>query len=229
MKRFFLVGCTSVLAALPGTGTFAKEQNSLKGAVEHYLQVQTQGLPGRVSYSVGSLDPSTQTSPCSAFEPFLPAGSRLWGKSTVGVRCLGPASWTIYVPVQVSVFGDYLVSAQPLTAGKVLAAGDFIARSGDLGLLASTTLTDPAQAVGKSVKHGIASGQPLRSDQLIAPWAVQQGQSVKLISKGSGFSVSNEGKALNNAAEGQVAQVRTHSGQTVSGIARSGGKVEISY
>ena len=64
---------------------------------------------------------------------------------------------------------------------------------------------------------------------MIAPWAVQQGQNVKTISSGAGFSVSSDGKALNNAAEGQVVQVRTNTGQTVSGIARPGGIVEISH
>ena len=88
---------------------------------------------------------------------------------------------------------------------------------------------DADQAVGRTVRFGIAAGQPLRSDQLIAPWAVQQGQTVKTVSRGGGFNVSSEGRALNNAQEGQVVQVRTPSGQTVSGIARAGGIVEIRY
>jgi len=69
----------------------------------------------------------------------------------------------------------------------------------------------------------------MRSDQLVAAWAVQHGQSVKTVTHGAGFSVSSEGKALGNAADGQVVQVRTPSGQTVSGIARSGGIVEIRH
>ena len=90
-------------------------------------------------------------------------------------------------------------------------------------------LTDPAQARGKTVRSSVAAGQPLRGDLLIAPWSVQQGQSVKLVSTGAGFTVSNEGKALNNASEGQVAQVRTASGQVVSGVARGLGIVEVTY
>jgi len=207
----------------------AVAQDSLTSTLEHYLQTQTQGLPGKVSYHIGQLDPRTQLSPCSAFEPFLPAGSRLWGKATVGVRCLGPATWTVYVPVQVNVSGNYLVSARPIAAGQLLGSGDIVSRSGDLSSLPTSILTDPAQAVGKTIKNSIAAGQPLRSDWLIAPWAVQQGQSVKLVSTGAGFSVSSEGKALNNAVEGQVVQVRTGSGQTISGIARPGGIVEVSY
>lgn len=207
----------------------AHAQNSLADTLDHFLRTQTQGLPGKVSYTVGQLDSRTQLSPCNAFEPFLPAGSRLWGKATVGVRCLGPSAWTIYVPVQVTVSGNYLVTTRSMAAGQILGAGDIVSRSGDLSSLPVNILTDQAQAIGKTVKNGISAGQPLRSDFVIAPWAVQQGQTVRLVSKGSGFSVSGEGKALNNAADGQIAQVRTASGQSVSGIARPGGIVEVSY
>jgi flagellar basal body P-ring formation protein FlgA len=219
----------ALLTLLLVAASSAVAQDSLTSTLEHYLQTQTQGLPGKVSYRIGQLDPRTQLTPCSAFEPFLPAGSRLWGKATVGVRCLGPSTWTVYVPVQVNVSGTYLVSARPLAAGQLLGSGDIVTRSGDLSSLPTSILTDPAQAVGKTIKNGIAAGQPLRSDWLTAPWAVQQGQSVKLVSTGAGFSVSSEGKALNNAVEGQIVQVRTGSGQTISGIARPGGIVEVSY
>lgn len=204
-------------------------QSPLYRTIEDYLRTQTQGLPGKVSYRITPLDSRTQLSPCDAFEPFQPGGAAPWGKTTVGVRCLGPSSWTIYVQVQISIQAKYLVAARPLTAGQVVGANDFASRNGDLGALPTTVLMDAEQAVGKTVKIGVAAGQPLRSDQLIAPWAVLQGQTVKTISHGAGFSVSSDGKALNNAMEGQVVQVRTPSGQTVSGIAKPGGIVEVTY
>lgn len=206
-----------------------KVQSPLNRTIEDYLRTQTQGLPGKVSYRVTPLDSRTQLSRCDAFEPFQPGGAAPWGKTTVGVRCLGPSSWTIYVQVQISIQAKYLVAARPLTAGQVVGANDFASRNGDLGTLPATVLMDAEQAVGRTVKIGVAAGQPLRSDQLIAPWAVLQGQTVKTISRGAGFSVSSDGKALNNAMEGQVVQVRTPSGQTVSGIARPGGVVEMTY
>jgi flagella basal body P-ring formation protein FlgA len=218
--------CCALLALLP---LAASAQSTLSGALDDYLRVQTQGLPGQVSYSVGKLDARTQLAPCQAFEPFLPGGSRLWGKTTLGVRCLGPSTWTVYVPVQVNVVGNYLVAARAMSTGQLLSTADITIRSGDLTTLPSNVVTEQAQAIGKSLKNGLAAGQPIRNDQLIASWAVQQGQSVKTVAQGAGFSVSSEGKALNNAVEGQVVQVRTPSGQTVSGIARSGGVVEITH
>jgi len=56
---------------------------------------------------------------------------------------------------------------------------------------------------------------------------IRSGQTVKLISSGPGFTASGEGKAVNNAAEGQVAQVRVPSGQTISGIVLPDGTVEV--
>lgn len=217
-----LLAATATLTSPPATA-----RELLAATVEQYLQTQTRGLPGKVDISVGQLDPRTQLAPCSAHEPFTPPGTRLWGKATVGVRCLGPASWTVYVPVQVRVSGNYVVTARALNPGQPLDAGDLALRSGDLTALPTGILTEREQAVGKTLKNGLGGGQPLRSDMLIAPFVVQQGQDVRLISKGPGFAVSNEGKALNNAADGQVARARTASGQTVSGIARPGGIIEI--
>ncbi len=223
--RLLCLLCLSLPLSALAQGT----QTPLYKAVEDYLRMQTQGLPGKVSYRITPLDARSQLSPCDAFEPFLPSGGAPWGRTTIGVRCLAPSAWTIYMQVHVSIHAKYLVAARPLTAGQIIGANDFVSRTGDLGLLPATILMDPEQAVGKTVRIGIAAGQPLRGDQLIAPWAVQQGQNVKTISRGTGFSVSSEGKALNNAVEGQVVQVRTPSGQTVSGIARAGGIVEVTY
>jgi flagella basal body P-ring formation protein FlgA len=227
VRRFFSWLAVSFFLLANSAPIFAQE--SLTTALNNFLHVQTQGLPGQVSYSIGQVDSRTQTRPCSTFEPFLPSGNRLWGKTTVGVRCLAPSPWTIYVPVHINVSGNYLIAARAVEPGQLLVADDITVRSGDLGSLPANIITAPSQALGKTAKNRITAGQPLRSDFLLAPWAVQQGQSVKLVSKGTGFSVSSEGKALNNASDGQVAQVRTNSGQTVSGIARLGGVVEVSF
>ena len=223
--RSFLRRLSAILWLL--TPLLAHAQSTLYSTLDDYLRTQTQGLPGKVSYSIVPLDTRTQLTPCSAFEPFLPAGGKLWGKSTVGVRCLGPSTWTVYIQVHVKVSGNYLISTRAMPAGHVLGAADIVARCGDLSSLPASIVTDQDQAIGRTVKNGFSAGQPLRSDQLITPWAVYQGQNVRTVSSGPGFTVSSSGKALGNAAAGQPVQVRTDSGQTVSGTARAGGIVEV--
>ncbi|MFZ5511780.1 MAG: flagellar basal body P-ring formation chaperone FlgA [Pseudomonadota bacterium] len=218
-----------LLALVPMLAGARQEPAEVKRVVEDFLRIQTKGLPGAVSFTVGTIDPNNNLAPCPALEAFSNAGSRPWGRTSVGVRCLVEGGWTLYVPVQVKVVGDYLVTARALPRGHMVSAADLVARRGDLAELPAGVVTDPAQAVGKTLLVGLGSGQLLRSDALRARFVVQQGQTVKVLSRGQGFQVATEGRALNNAAEGQVVQVRTASGQTVSGIARAGGAVEVSY
>lgn len=221
-RRILLLGLLGLF-----TPSLLAAQSNIHQAIEQFLEAQTQNLPGTVNYSIGQIDTRTQQTACTNYSAFLPPGGRLWGKSTLGIRCLAPNTWTAYVQIQVRIVGDYLVAARSLRAGNILSASDLNVINGELSAQPPSVLTDPAQAIGKSVKNGLAAGQALRSEALAAPWAVQQGQTVRTVANGPGFSVSSEGKAQNNAAEGQLVQVRTPNGQVVSGIARNGGIVEM--
>ena len=207
-----------------------QDPGTVKKAVEDYLQIQVKGLPGRVSFNVGHIDPQNNLVPCSALEVSLPPGARAWGNTTVNVQCQGDGGWNIFVPVRIRVIADYLVTARPLTQGQIVSEADLTKNHGDLASLPSGILTDPSQAIGKVVAISITSGRPLRSDMLRQAMVVQQGQGVKVVSKGPGFQVTGgEGRALNNAVDGQVVQVRMANGHVVSGIARAGGVVEVTY
>ena len=90
-------------------------------------------------------------------------------------------------------------------------------------------LLDPSQAIGRVAVMPIPAGKPLLTELLRQAPVIQAGQTVKVISRGPSFEVSSEGKALTAAADGKVVQVRLNTGQVVSGLARPGGIVEISF
>ena len=198
----------------------------IKTAVQEYLQAQTSGMPGQIEHSVGAIDARLALPACAAPTVFTPPGARLWGRSSVGVRCANPA-WMIYVPVTVQVTGTYLVATRPLPSGHTLTGNDFNAATGDLTQLPAGVAQEPEQVLGRTLIGGLAAGQPVRTDLLRAPAVIQQGQNVRLVARGRGFEVTAEGKALTQGLLGQVVQVRSPSGQTISGIARTGGIVEI--
>lgn len=222
IMTLLLISCLAAVCQRAGASA-----DPIIDTAERYVRLQTQGLPGKVSVSIGQIDARTQLPPCTAHEAYTPQGARLWGKTNIGVRCLGPNVWSVLVPVQISVTSQYVTTARPLTAGQLIQPGDLITISGDLALQPAGVVTDPAAAVGKTLRNPLAAGQALRADQLLAPLVIRQGQTVRLISKGPGFSVSGEGKAINNAAEGQIAQIRMPSGQVVSGVAKADGTAEI--
>jgi flagella basal body P-ring formation protein FlgA len=201
----------------------------LRTVVEQFLQTQTAGLPGEVKVKVGAIDGRTALAACPAPEAFLQPGARAWGKTTVGVRCTAPSAWTIFVQAQVSVQADYVAAALPLAQGQAIEQSQLVLVKGDIATMPNGIITDMSQAIGRTPTVSLAAGTPLRADSLRSKPVVQQGQAVRLVTNGNGFSVSGEGKAIGTAGDGQVVQVRTPSGTVVSGTARAGGMVEVAF
>lgn len=218
-----------ILAVMTTAAQAFQDPAPVRKAVEDFLQVQTRGLPGQVSFTVGSLDPANKLAACPSFDVSLPQGARAWGRTSVNVRCLAERGWNVFLPVHIRVVTDYLVAAMPLAQGQAVTAAALAKQRGDLSDLPAGVLTDEGQAVGRSARLPIAAGRPLRADMLQQPLVVQQNQTVKVVSAGQGFQVANEGKALNNGVDGQIIQVRLNSGQVVSGVARTGGTVEVNF
>lgn len=194
-----------------------------------FLHAQAYGLPGEVQIEVGQLDSSNRLPPCAALQAFLPPGTRAWGQISVGVRCDSPVVWTVYLPARVSVITDYLVAARPIRPGQIIGPDDLRVERGDLAAQPAGTVTDMARVIGHHARFAVGAGNTLRTGMLRLPPAVQQGQSVKVIGSGAGFSVSNEGRALNRAGDGESVRVRLPNGQVVTGVARPGGVVEIRF
>ncbi|HQS57075.1 MAG: flagella basal body P-ring formation protein FlgA [Gallionellales bacterium 35-53-114] len=220
LSLIMLSALPAAAGAAPAAANAVQSHSVIRDTVAAFVRAQTKAIPGKVSIQVTDIDRRIVLPACPALEAFLPPGSQLNGNSNVGVRCNSKQPWSLFVQVNVKI------SLNMLTAGKTLQQGQTI-RAEDLGTLSSEslqpgTLTDPAQAIGKIMKIGIAAGQILRHDMLRAPYSVRQGQSVQLNVVGSGFRVSAEGRALNNAAEGETTSARTTSGQIVSGVVKAG-------
>lgn len=223
-----ILGLTLLLAPL-GAAAAAPDEARLHATVRSFLVEQTRGLPGEVRITIDPLDPRHRLAQCQSFAPSVPAGTRLWGRSAVAVRCLGPSAWEIFLPVHIQVFANHLRTTRRLPGGQRIGPADLDVVRDDLTALPDGVLTDPAQAIGLRLRLGVAEGLPLLKEQLIIPPAIRQGQTVRLVARGQGFAVSSEGTALANAAEGAQVPVRTAGGQTVRGRARADGVVEIDF
>jgi flagella basal body P-ring formation protein FlgA len=232
IRTLFVILSAASLFVLSGASQAApaiQNVNALRAVVEQFLLTQAAGLPGEVSVKVGAVDPRTALAHCPAPEAFLQPGARAWGKTTVGVRCTAPSSWTIFVQAQVNVKADYVAAAVPLAQGQPVEQGQLMLVKGDIAAMPNGIITDMAQAIGRTPTVSLAAGTPLRLDTLRSKPVVQQNQAVRLVLNGSGFSVSAEGRAIGTAGEGQVVQVRTPSGTVVSGTAKAGGMVEVAF
>ena len=85
------------------------------------------GVPLKMEVQVGALDSRLRLSPCARVEPYLPVGTRLWGRSRIGLRCLeGVTRWNVFLPVTVKAVGRAWVLRSNVNAGAVLTSADAV-------------------------------------------------------------------------------------------------------
>ena len=220
------VEASQAAQAAPPVPAGQQDGEVVRRAALAFLQQQVVGLPGKVQITIAPVFPRGLAA-CTTLEPFMPTGTRLWGRTTVGVRCAGERPWTMYMQARITVHATYYVASRPMNPGETLSAADLVAREGDLTMLPQAVVTDPSQAVGSATTMRVSAGLPLRLDMLKSASSVTIGQTVKVVAQGQGFAISAEGSAMNNAAPGQSVRVKTANGQVIQGIVKNGGTVEI--
>lgn len=216
------------LGASAASVTQAAENPDPLAGLKMFLESKTVGLPGRVEISFGSLDPNLKLAPCAKVEPSIPAGSRIWGKVNIRLRCTEGAGWIAWLPVEIKVWGPALIATAGFVAGQSLSERDVRLEDVELtnepgAITASTQLAD------KTLVKQVAAGQVLRQDQFRARPVIAQGDLVRVIYQGAGFTVSTEGHAMGQAMAGESLRVKTASGKVLSGLARPGRVVEVSF
>ena len=226
-----LLTCAQASAQNAVTQTAPARQDPAlaKHVASEFLKEVTSSLPGEVRIQIADLDTRQNLAACDELRAFMPPGAKTIGKTNVGLRCSAPKNWQIYLGAQIQVFTEYLVAAHPLTAGQTVTLADISKVRGDISVLPSGYMLSEEQASGKTMGTSIQAGTPLRADQLRNATVIQQGQAVRIQAGGNGFRITTDGQALNNAADGQTARAKLNNGQTVSGIARAGGIIEIAY
>lgn len=195
--------------------------------VRLFVESQASTATARVEVTIGQPDSRLTLAPCQRAEPFLPAGSRLWGKSWVGLRCVEGARWSITIPVEVKVWGPALVAARALPANQPVQASDVQLQEIELSKESATVFADARSLEGKLLARPVAAGQAMRTDFFKAAPVIAQGDAVRLVAKGPGFSVSTDALALQHAGDGQAIRVKTEAGRVVTGVARPGRVVEV--
>ena len=173
----------------------------------------------RAEVALGRLDPRLRLAACREVNAYIPAGTRLWGSTRVGLRCVeGPTPWNVYLPVTVHVFGPGLVAAAPLPAGHVLAQADLRAAEINLSEQRSPAVPDGRAVLGRTLAQPLSAGQALREAGLKSRQWFAPGDTVQVRAAGGGFAIVGSGEALTAGMDGQPVRVRTDNGKVLSGM-----------
>ncbi len=215
---------TLIFSLLAAQMTGLHAAGAMEDSVLRFVRAHTSGIAGRVDIQIDTPEARLRSLACASFEPFLPAGARLWGRATIGVRCAGGGA-TVFVAVRIRVFAPAVVAVRPLAAGQILSADDL--RVEETEVSQPGFLSRVEQAAGQRLSVAVNAGFPVKQEMIRQRQVVTQGDTVKLRIAGPGFEITAEGIASSHAIDGQSVQVRLESGRIVTGTARPGRVVEV--
>lgn len=175
--------------------------------------------PGaRVVVSPGAIDPRLQLAPCAKIEPTQITGQPACGRTRIALRCVeGKSRWNVSLPVTVQVFAPAVVLATALPAGATLDTTALTLAEVDWGAASGQPFANGQALLGRVLARPLAAGQALRAPDMLARKWFAPGETVQIVARGAGFSISAEGQALSNGLEGQPARVRTEGGRVLVG------------
>ena len=121
----------------------------------------------------------------------------------------------------------------PVTNRRVL-RGEVI-RSEDIAWLKTPSdrvqqdiVMQPDDLIGKTPKHGIRSGAPVRSSEVQRPIMVKKGSLVTMILQTPMMTLTSQGKAIDNGSDGDVIRLtNTQSNTIVQAVVSGPGRVSI--
>jgi flagella basal body P-ring formation protein FlgA len=186
-------------------------------------------LTSRQRFVIGPIEPRLELAKCrSPIRSFLSSPHHMQDRATIELRCEDGQGWHLYVPVRIATTSPVAVAAHAIVAGSVLKAGDLRVEEHDISDLPLGYMDDPAVVAGLTAGRPIPGGAYITNQLLVAPKAVQRGQTVTLVADTGGISIRMAGRALSDGLLNQRVKVTNlSSGKVVEGIARSEQVVEI--
>jgi flagella basal body P-ring formation protein FlgA len=199
-------------------------ESEFLGATRQWLDQAVSGIqssgatPLRMEVSVGTLDSRLRLASCSRVEPYIPVGTRLWGRTRLGLRCIeGMGKWNVFLPVTIKAIGRAWVMRRDVTPGTVLGEADVMESEVDWAEEPSPIIADPALWVGQVAVRNLMTGQALRQNMVRPAQVFQAGAQVRIVAQGTGFQITSDGQAISPGVVGQLARVRMDNGRVMSG------------
>ena len=218
------VVCACAMSAAGAQDLDAISQQWLGDAV---AQAEAQSsMPLRMEVQLGRLDPRLNLAPCNRVEPYLPSGSKLWGRTRIGLRCVeGARPWNVFLPVTIKAFGPAWVLTHNVGMGEVLGFDHAMQTEVDWAESPHAVIAMAEDWVGQTAARNLTAGMALRQTMVKAAHLLKPGAPVKVMVQGGGFVVTSSGKTLEGGAVGQNIRVRMDNGRTVTGTVSPQGEV----
>ncbi|MBB3046387.1 flagella basal body P-ring formation protein FlgA [Litorivivens lipolytica] len=206
-----------------------QSESSIRRAAERFIADRNPWRDHEHRIEAGRLDSRSRLPRCAgAVKAFLPSRAQIKRRTTVGVRCEQGASWTVYLPVNITAYAKALVAIRPLPAGTVLGPNDVKSVKREVSAMGYGYISSLNQHGGYRVSRAIAQGAVISPNMVESAVMIKRGQSVRILARSGAVGVTMSGVATSKASLGERITVKNvNSGRVVEGIVRSGETVEI--
>lgn len=211
------VSAQNVPNAQDGSATTGVQSVAQVWLDAHVASAMPADAPLRMEVSIGQLDRRLKLAPCDHVEPYLPHGTRLWGNTRLGLRCVqGVTRWNVFLPVTVRAMGPAWVIKNQVAPGATLTEADVMEQEVDWAQHSSAILAKPSDWLGQTATRLLSMGQALRQDMVRAAQVFQAGAQVKVVASGQGFEVATSAQAMGHGLVGQSVKVKMEGGRVVT-------------
>jgi flagella basal body P-ring formation protein FlgA len=217
-------------AAIPGTTHPLQSLEQIQHAAESHVRALLPPTNGKYFVTANRLDSRLRLANCSTpLEAFVANGS-VQTRTTVGVRCNGAGTWTIYVPVTVEMEAPVLVLRRALARRAPIDPSDVELQTRRLPGIATNFVNDLNALQGRRLRRALAAGTPLTVDALDRAVLVQRGQQVTVVAAAGGIEIRAQGKALSDGGEQDRIRVQNvNSLKVVEGVIENSGVVRVDF
>lgn len=217
------------LAFAPFVYASTQPLNTIQAAAETYVRSRLPEGSAKHFVTASDLDPRLRLQACEApLEAFAPHTNSFAARTTVGVRCSGPAPWTLYVPVAVETEVSVLVLRRALARRAAVTLADVEPQVRRLPGTAAHFISDAARLQGHRLRRALPAGTALTADALAPDILVRRGQQVTLIAETGGVEIRARGQALTEGgARDRVRVQNVSSLKVVEGVVESDSVVRV--
>ena len=201
----------------------------IRQSVKNYLAIHFEQDPN-TAYEIGYLDTRLKLDKCpSSLDVFQANETRRTGYSSLQVRCPGPKSWKIYVPVKIKRFANVLVSKRTLARGHLISASDVTTIRADISRLNNGYFTQVNDIKGLSLKRSLREGRILTNGMLERQRLIKRGEMVTILANTGSLAIRMKGIALMDGRAGELIRVKNNnSKREIQATVVASGTVEIS-
>ncbi|AVD88267.1 flagellar basal body P-ring formation chaperone FlgA [Pseudomonas sp. SWI44] len=215
MKGFPSFHALLALACLAHASASLAQTEVLQARMQRLVEQNLPAGSRLTSLDIGQV--SSRIAACDDPHPYLVHPRRLpIGRVAAGVRCGTLEGVAGYVQVMVGALGAYVVTARKIDAGEVIQAQMLISQRGPLEELPKGSALSSSELVGRQAARGVAKGSVVALKAVRERWLVEREKRVSLRALGAGFSLTRDGKALDNGSLGNTVRFKSSDGRMLN-------------